>query len=257
MLFDRLPILSRLGCILVGCAVLLSLWQLAIWLAWVEPLLLPPPGKVGTALMQLATGWSFWKAVLSTTWTWLAGVILGAIGGIIGGFLLGINRYVWAAFEPWIEFMRSLPSVVLVPLVSLFLGVGGTPRLVCSAIVVFVLLLSAAGPAIRSTKAAHLRLASAWGVSTFDLASVFVFPAVLSHMMLALRAAIPIALIVAVAADMLVATDSGIGKIIMDSLAVFDTATMYASVCVVGLLGYLAALLGSAVEKFFIHWSSI
>ena len=74
-------------------------------------------------------------------------------------------------------------------------------------------------------------------------------------MVVALKAAIPIALIVAVAADMLIATEAGIGKIIMDSLAVFDTAKMYAAVFVVGFLGYVASLVGSKIEEWALHWS--
>jgi NitT/TauT family transport system permease protein len=74
-------------------------------------------------------------------------------------------------------------------------------------------------------------------------------------MAVALKAAIPIALIVAVAADMLIATEAGIGKVIMDAMAVFDTPRMYAAVIIVGLLGYLAAVLGTSIERLAIHWS--
>ena len=73
--------------------------------------------------------------------------------------------------------------------------------------------------------------------------------------MVALRAAIPLALIVTVAADMLIATDAGIGRILMDSLAVFDTKKLYAGVIVVGLLGYIAARLSALLEEKTIHWS--
>ena len=230
-------------------------WKSAIAMNLAPSLLLPPPSSVGRALVMMLQTAGFWTNLAATVWAWLAGVFVGSIVGGAAGIIVGLNRIIWAAVEPWIEFLRSMPSVVLIPLVSLFLGVGASSRLTCSAIVVGVLLMSTAGTALRSASQAHLRLATAWRATQWQTICHFLFPSALSHMAVSLKAAIPIALIVAVAADMLIATDAGIGKIIMDSLAVFDTSTMYAAVIVVGLLGYIAAALGSAIERMAIHWS--
>ena len=255
MLFDPLSFWRRSFCIVGGLLILLLGWKLALVVGLVSPLLLPPPSKVGVALTKLVCSVSFWNDLLATTFTWFAGVALGTLIGGFAGVALGLNRYVWVAIEPWVEFLRSLPSVVLVPLVSLFLGVGSSSRVACSAIVILVLMVSSSATAVRATKDAHMRLASAWRATRFQTIWTFVLPAVLSHMVIALRAGIPIALIVTVAADMLIATESGIGKIIMDALAVFDMARMYAAVFVVGLLGYMAAAVSDFVGRLTIHWS--
>lgn len=246
---------QRFLSILGGALVVGFAWEAALRLGLAPRLLLPSPGRVCEALWRLVGTPSFWGDIGSTVWTWVAGVLLGALLGATCGVLLGLNRYVWAATEPWIEFFRALPSVVLVPLVSLFLGVGASSRLVCATAVVAVLMVSTAGTALRSAALAHQKLAVAWRASPSETILYFLIPAALSHMIVALKAAIPIALIVAVAADMLIATDAGIGKVIMDSLAVFDTPTMYAAVLVVGFLGYLAAVLGTWIERLTVHWS--
>ena len=254
MLYSSLSFWQRLLCVIMGIIVLVLLWEAALRLGVAPRLLLPPPGRVMGSLWHLLGTGGFWRDILSTVSTWLAGVLFGAILGAIGGILLGLNRYVWAATEPWIEFLRALPSVVLVPLVSLFLGVGAS-ALVCSAAVVAVLMVSTAGTALRSAAHAHQKLAIACAASRTQTVAYFLVPAAVSHMAVALKAAIPIALIVAVAADMLIATEAGIGKVIMDALAIFDTPTMYAAVIVVGLLGYVAAILGNTIERLAIHWS--
>jgi len=107
----------------------------------------------------------------------------------------------------------------------------------------------------RSSESFRLRLAIAWRASLLQTIVSFYFPATLSHMVVALRAAIPLALIVTVAADMLIATDTGIGRILMDSFAVFDTSKLYAGVIVVGVLGYLSMGISSFLERKTIHWS--
>lgn len=245
----------RALCIAAGICVVLLAWHLAFSLGWVSRLLLPPPSDVAKSLAQMGHNASFWHDLRSTVATWLAGVIVGTLAGGAMGFLLALNPYVWAAAEPWVEFLRSLPSVVLVPLVSIFLGVGANSRLACAALVVAVLMMASAATAIRATRSSHLRLAIAWRASFFRTLGTFYFPATLSHLAIALRAAIPLALIVTVAADMLIATDAGLGRILMDALAVFDTKKLYAGVLVVGALGYLAAGLSAILERKTIHWS--
>jgi len=257
MFFDRMPLWKRFVCVIGGVLILLLIWKISLITGLVSPLLLPTPSKVGAALLRLVSSISFWNDLGATVFAWLAGVSSGTLIGGLAGISLGLNRYIWAAVEPWVEFLRSLPSVVLVPLVSLFLGVGSSSRIACSAIVVIVLMLSASAMAVRSTKDTHIRLAFAWRASRFQIIRTFVLPSVLSHMAIALRAAIPIALIVVVAADMLIATESGIGKIVLDALSVFDTATMYAAIVVVGLLGYIAAVVGSFIERRTIHWTNV
>ncbi|MBI5135760.1 MAG: ABC transporter permease subunit [Nitrospirae bacterium] len=254
-MYSSLPWWQRALSVLAGGVLLVLFWKGVIVLNLVPAILLPSPLDVGQALVRLAGSAGFWQNLTATVWTWLAGILVGTLVGATTGILVGVNRFVWAAVEPWVEFLRALPSVVLVPLVSLFLGVGASSRLACSAIVVAALLVSTAGTALRSASQAHLRLAIAWRASWWQTVAHFLLPAAVSHMAVALKAAIPIALIVAVAADMLIATDAGIGKIIMDALAVFDTSTMYGAIVVVGLLGYVAAVLGSVIERLAIHWS--
>jgi ABC-type nitrate/sulfonate/bicarbonate transport system permease component len=116
-------------------------------------------------------------------------------------------------------------------------------------------MVSSSATALRATRSSYLRLAVAWRATPLQLLWSFYLPATLSHLIVALRAAVPLALIVTVAADMLIATDAGIGRILMDSLAVFDTKKLYAGVIVVGALGYVAATISSFVERKTMHWS--
>lgn len=247
--------IQKLLCISAGIGIVVVLWIIVLSAALVPKVLLPWPSDVGQALLFMLQSTGFWADLSGTIWTWLAGVVIGTLIGAFFGVVLGLNKYVWAAIEPWVEFIRALPSVVLIPLVSLFMGVGFSSRLTASALVVVVLMMATSGTAIRTTSYAHLRLATAWRATPSQRLLHFYLPSALSHMVVALKAAIPLALIVTVAADMLIATEAGIGKIIMDSLAVFDTAKMYAAVFVVGLLGYAASLVGSRIEKWALHWS--
>jgi ABC-type nitrate/sulfonate/bicarbonate transport system permease component len=253
--YARLSARARLLCVAAGLVGFIGAWQLSVASGLASDLLLPPPTAVAATLVSFGESTRFWIDLAGTTCTWLAGVVIGTVLGGVLGLVVSFNAYVWAAVEPWIEFLRSLPSVVLVPIISIFLGVGLGSRLACATLVVFVLMVSSAGSAVRSTRASHLRLAVAWRATPWQRLTYFYFPATVSYLAIALRAAIPIALIVTVAAEMLVETDAGLGRILMESYAVFDMRKLYAGVIVVGLLGYISAAVGSLIERRTIHWS--
>lgn len=255
MLEQRLKASTRILCVLAGSIIILAIWQLIVSLEFVSPILMPGPLSIAQALFGLLNNPSFWVDLVTTISTWLIGVIVGTFVGGAVGLLLSLNRYIWAAVEPWVEFLRALPSIVLVPLISILLGVGSGSRVTCAALVVLLLMVSSAATAIRATRGTYLKLGLAWRANTFQMLLYFYLPATMSHLAVALRAAIPLALIVTVAADMLIATDAGIGRILMDSLAIFDTKKFYAGVIVVGILGYVAAGLSSFLERKTIHWS--
>src|SRR5882724_13591130 len=134
MLYRTLRFSTRIACIVTGLIVILALWQLTTKSGVISKLLLPSPISVAQALMTLTKTQSFWLDLGTTVGTWLLGVVVGTILGGAIGLLLGLNPYVWAAAEPWVEFLRALPSVVLVPLVSLFLGVGTGSRFASAAL---------------------------------------------------------------------------------------------------------------------------
>jgi ABC-type nitrate/sulfonate/bicarbonate transport system permease component len=181
-------------------------------------------------------------------------LFIGIALGVVAGIMLAINHKIWLIFEPIVEFFRSLPSIVLVPLIGLFLGVGLESKLTCVIMVVAVTIISTLGIAMRSINTTYIKLQYAWKLSLKNSLQYLYLPEISSHLIVAIKASIPLALIVAVASDMLIATDNGIGKIITDSMAVVNTTRMYAAIIVVGILGYLSAKFSTYIEKSFIHW---
>jgi ABC-type nitrate/sulfonate/bicarbonate transport system permease component len=116
-------------------------------------------------------------------------------------------------------------------------------------------MIATIGTGLRSLPADKIRLIVAWKATFFQKLIYFQLPSALSYMVVSLKAAIPLALVVTVAADMLTATESGLGRIIMDSLAVFDAPRMYAAILVLGILGYFSSIAANQIEELAIHWN--
>lgn len=85
---------------------------------------LPPASEVLARAVELAGDRDFLDQVAVTLRAWALGLALAAAIAIPLGLLLGSVPVVDDAVRAVIEFLRPLPSVALIPLVSLLLGTG-------------------------------------------------------------------------------------------------------------------------------------
>ncbi|MGP3776317.1 ABC transporter permease [Streptomyces sp. SDT5-1] len=85
---------------------------------------LPPASDVLARAVELAGDPVFLDGVGATLRAWALGLALACAIAVPAGLLLGSVPVVDAAVRAIVEFLRPLPSVALIPLVSLLLGTG-------------------------------------------------------------------------------------------------------------------------------------
>ncbi|MFJ9176544.1 ABC transporter permease [Streptomyces sp. NPDC102360] len=85
---------------------------------------LPPASDILAHSVELAGDPVFLDGVGATLRAWVLGLALACAIAVPAGLLLGSVPVVDAAVRAIVEFLRPLPSVALIPLVSLLLGSG-------------------------------------------------------------------------------------------------------------------------------------
>ncbi|MHC5260458.1 ABC transporter permease [Streptomyces sp. UC4497] len=85
---------------------------------------LPPASDILARSVELAGDPVFLDGVGATLRAWVLGLALACAIAVPAGLLLGSVPLVDAAVRAIVEFLRPLPSVALIPLVSLLLGSG-------------------------------------------------------------------------------------------------------------------------------------
>ncbi|MCN9243669.1 ABC transporter permease subunit [Streptomyces sp. RY43-2] len=85
---------------------------------------LPPASEVLARAVELAGDSAFLDGIGATVRAWALGLTLACVIAVPLGLLLGSVPVVEAAMRAIVEFLRPLPSVALIPLVSLLLGSG-------------------------------------------------------------------------------------------------------------------------------------
>jgi sulfonate transport system permease protein len=164
------------------------------------------------------------------------GLAFGVAAGLVIALLSGLSRLGGYVFDSVVQMKRAIPTLALIPLVILWLGIGEPMKVTVIALAVFVPIYLQTHAALRGAELKHLELAETLGLSRWAFVRHVVLPGALPGFLLGLRFAVMAAWLALVVVEQLNAT-SGIGYMI-------DLARTYAQtdVIVVGLVVY--ALLG-------------
>ncbi len=218
-------------------AVLLAAWEAAARLGALPTDLLPPASAVLGELWRLALSGELWRQGGATLGRSLAGF---AVGGLLGsglGFCCGAFPGFGRACRVTVEFLRPMPSVALVPIGILFLGLGfglcvAVAGFACAwpAYVAALAGAGAAGPQLRDT-------ARVYGLSAGETLFFVRLPAAAPQVLSGLRVALAVAVAVTVTTEM-AASPNGLGSFILESSLARRPEAMYAGIAAVGLLGW-------------------
>ena len=90
----------------------------------VPPIILPSPGKVIAAFVELTASGELVKATGETVWPFAVGLSVAFVVGTTLGLLLGIFRPAARILDPYIFVFWSIPNIAWLPLFIAWFGVG-------------------------------------------------------------------------------------------------------------------------------------
>jgi NitT/TauT family transport system permease protein len=179
---------------------------------------------------------------------------LAATLAVTLGILMGTYRPVYDAFKMIVEFMRPIPSVAMIPLAILFLGLGTSMRMTIVTYAAFWPLLICTLYGVRGLDPLPLDVARNFGVTGIDVLSRVMLPSVLSSIMTGLRVSASIALVVTVTVE-LVAGNSGLGFYISEMEQANQIPSMYAGIVLTGILGCALNALWVRLADRIVFWT--
>lgn len=150
------------------------------------------------------------------------------------------------------DFFRSTPASALFLLLS---GAGeGTKVAVAAFGAALVILFNAAYGAMNARRTRVLAARVTGAGEARILLDVLLWET-LPQILVGTRAAISLALVIAVVAAMFLGSTDGLGQRVITAQALFESALMHGVIFVAGGLGYALDLALLLVEKRFVHWS--
>ncbi|HEU5008125.1 MAG TPA: ABC transporter permease [Jatrophihabitantaceae bacterium] len=232
-------ILSRLALLIA----LVVCWQLVSG-PLIDPLFISKPTAIWHRLTQWADSGVLWTNSWITIKEILLGYVIGAAAGVVFGFVIAAQRLVYRVLDPFIMSLYSIPKVALAPLFIVWLGIGIEMKIVLAAVTVFFLVFLNTAAGVREVDPGLIDAARLMRARRRDMILKIILPASMSGVFTGLRVAIPYALIGAVIGE-LVASNRGLGYLINNGAATFDTAGVFAALIV---LTFIAAVLNGLVN---------
>jgi NitT/TauT family transport system permease protein len=240
-----------------GIVVFLLLVEAAGWLGIISRSTLPLASSVLWRTVLLAGNGRFLADLGATVEAWAVGLAITVAAGVPLGVLLGSVPWVRAATKAIVEFLRPIPSVALILLVSLLLGPG--LRLAATLIVYGaiwpVLYNTIAGiddvdPVAKETHRAlgFSRLQTVWMVS---------LPSAAPFIGTGIRLASSVALILDIATGYITGPINGPGigaYIAQESTGADDLTVILAATVWAGILGLVLDLLLTAAQRRLLRW---
>jgi NitT/TauT family transport system permease protein len=223
------------------------------------PALMPTLPRVADTLWTLTADGTLPEHALFTMYRVLAGLALAMLVGLPLGILMGRFRPVERFFLPLASALMPIPSLAWVPVFILWFGLGNTVAvLIVFYAALFPLLLNA-WSGVRAVNPLWLRAAGAMGAGEHALFWKVIIPGASPFIIAGLRQAFLRAWIAVVGAEMLAASDWGLGWVIFDAKEFLNADVMLAALVVIGLIGFVFERLvfGSLERATVMRWGMV
>jgi NitT/TauT family transport system permease protein len=239
----------------IGPVVLFIVWDLAVRLGFIKPILLPTPADTVAALITGLAGGPLLTDFAMTVWRTLQAFAIAAVVGVPLGVLLGSNEKAYRSVEFLIDFFRSTPSSALIPLFLLIFGVSDVNKVAIAAFGALLIVVFNSAYGVINARKQRVMAARVMGASRWQIFKDVLVWESLQPSFVGLRSAVSMALVIVIVAEMFIGSDTGLGHRIIDAQQVLNVKSMYAAILAAGALGYALNILFLVAERRIVHWS--
>lgn len=235
----------------LALALLMLVWEVAAIVAPSPGL--PAPSRIATVWWHEMTAGSLAAYLGDTLMSMAVGFVLSSILGITLGVLMAWVRTVYVLVEPIVELLRPIPTIVFVPVIILYVGLGREMNVIAILISATVPILVASYSGARGVSSALRDTAATFNLGWRQTMREIVIPAAAPAIFIGLRLALAGSFVIAIAAGM-IAGNSGVGYYIINAQQTLDIACMYAGAVTVAAVGYVLNVGFLQIERRLLHW---
>jgi len=232
----------------LSVVILISCWEAVIRFSGWSEQVFPGPIIVFNAFLELVADGSLFNHSVASLYRVTVGFYLAAILGIPLGILLGMHRVANSMVNPIVQFLRPISPLAWIPLAMLWFGIGDNPAIFLIFLSSFFSLVVASAIAVNSINPIYFQVAANFNFTRKETITKVVMPAITPDVITALRLTIAVAWLVVVAAEM-IAVQSGLGYLILDSRNALRMDYVMVGMIVIGFIGLFLYLIMQKLGK--------
>lgn len=247
-----------------GHSTMIHSWQVVLLIAtiaaWqltagrlIDKLYISSPSDVAIRLGKWGADGTLWTNTRITIEETVLGYLIGAAVGALLGFAFALLDTAGRIAEPFVIALYSIPKVAVAPLFIVWFGIGVSMKVLLSAATVFFLVYLNTVNGVRGIDAELRNAARLMNANKRQVLFKVLIPGSMGGLITGLRVAVPYALLGAVVGE-LVASNRGLGYLILDSASAFDPAGVFAALLVVTAIAMVLNLIVNLVERRVTRW---
>jgi ABC-type nitrate/sulfonate/bicarbonate transport system permease component len=222
----------------------LAIWELLAHSGWLYRDVVPSLLAIGRALFTLLTSGDYYFNLGVTAGEIGAALAIGGLSGVAIGLLLGANRFLAKAYEPYLYYLGPTPKIIFFPVMIMWFGVGVESKIALGALSCFFPVVLSVAAGMRAIDKVLVRVGKSFRADPWQMAMKIYLPAMRHPVINGVRLGLGFALIGTLLAETKL-SNKGIGFLIIQAYSIFDMPRMYAMLIVLFVLAIGAnALVG-------------
>jgi ABC-type nitrate/sulfonate/bicarbonate transport system permease component len=195
----------------------------------------PPLPTIGAAMAKLLSTADFYWNVGVTAQEIAIGLAIGGICGLLAGLVIGGNRFIAQAFEPYLYYLGPTPKIVFFPVMIMWFGVGGGSKIAMGAVSCFFPIALSVAAGMRQIDPILIRVGTSFRANPWQMATKIYLPAMRHPIVNGLRLGLGVALIGTLLAETKL-SNQGLGFLVIQAYNNFNMPLLYAILVVLFVL---------------------
>lgn len=229
------------------------LWEVACVALRIDRFILPRPSEIAVQL------WAHWDTLLLNSWqtfyTTLVGFALAVAVGLFLGLLVGASPAVYKGLYPLMVGLNSVPKVAVVPILVIWFGIGTVPAIITAFVISFFPIMVNVATGLATIEPELRDVLRSLGARRWQILRKIGLPRAMPYFFASLKVAITLAFIGSVVAET-VASDRGIGYLMISASARFDVPLVFAGLLIIALMGVVMYEVFAFIERRVTFWAT-
>jgi NitT/TauT family transport system permease protein len=238
----------QMALVLIG---FFAVWQAGVMLLKPPEYLLPAPDAILRELMS-APLWYLDNA-LRTVGATLLGFAVALVLGCLAAVGIVYSRVLENTLYTLLVALNSVPKIALAPLFIIWFGTGLASKVAISFLIAIFVVVVDTVLGLRSVDPDAIDLFRAMRGSPLQTLLWLRAPNALPHLFAGTKVAISLALVGAIAGEF-VASQAGLGYVILAAQGAFQTTRVFAAIVLLGILGTLLFYVVDFIERLAVPW---
>ncbi|SHI85457.1 ABC transporter permease [Clostridium intestinale] len=222
----------------------------------INKLYLASPSQIFQELLDLLTKNILLKHILATISEFLAGYGLSIALGIILGLLFVAFPKVDKFFAPFVSGLMSIPKVAIIPLLTIWFGIGFSSKVVLVFLFSFFTIFFNTISGAKQTSNNYLKVSKVFRASKFQTILKVLLPSAIPSIFAGLRVMAATGITGVIFAEMQ-ASKKGLGFMLSEAAAVYNTPRLFLIIIIVTILSViLVKIVDLFEEKVFLKWKN-